>query len=230
MAGSKAFNEGRTRRRGPCAEAIAASLQLGDREGLRRAHAVQAARRDVIHFAKDQGRTRRLEPCEEAKLLEHPPAHLHALITAALETGMRRGELLALRWRDVKWAADPLLLPAEITKTAEARDVPAPRLLHALAQVVLQLNLLAGGRHIPFLAPTAPLLIQLQDVVTQTHVKSTVRSANHGRRRIAAEFSFMEALCPGDRVARPQPRLGEEEKPCPVHDPQPGLRVQNSDR
>ncbi|HUL72869.1 MAG TPA: site-specific integrase [Vicinamibacterales bacterium] len=86
----------------------------------------------VVHFAKDQGRARRLEPGEEAKLLEHAPAHLHALITAALETGMRRGELLALRWRDVKWAADLLLLPAEITKTAEARDVPMTRRLKAV--------------------------------------------------------------------------------------------------
>jgi integrase len=89
----------------------------------------------VIHFAKDQGRTRRLEPGEEGRLLEHAPPHLHALITAALETGMRRGELLALRWRDVKWEADALLLPAEITKTAEARDVPVTRRLKAVLEL-----------------------------------------------------------------------------------------------
>ena len=89
----------------------------------------------VVHFAKDQGRTRRLEPGEEMKLLEYAPAHLHALITAALETGMRRGELLALRWRDVKWASDLLLLPAEITKTAEARDVPMTRRLKAVLEL-----------------------------------------------------------------------------------------------
>jgi integrase len=86
----------------------------------------------VVHFGKDLGRTRRLEPGEEARLLEHASPHLHALITAALETGMRRGELLALRWRDIRWEAEALLLPAEITKTSEARDVPMTRRLRAV--------------------------------------------------------------------------------------------------
>jgi integrase len=89
----------------------------------------------VIHFGKDQGRTRRLEPGEEARLLEHASPYLHALIMAALETGMRRGELLALRWRDVKWEADALLLPAEITKTAQPRDVPVTRRLKAVLEL-----------------------------------------------------------------------------------------------
>lgn len=33
---------------------------------------------------------------------DHP---LEALFTLALTTGMRQGELLGLRWRDVDWAA-----------------------------------------------------------------------------------------------------------------------------
>ena len=78
----------------------------------------------VVHFMKEQPRTRRLEPGEEERLLKHAPPHLGALIVAALETGCRLGELLGLRWRDVKWKQNVLLLPTEITKTAEARDVP----------------------------------------------------------------------------------------------------------
>lgn len=101
----------------------------------------------VVHFAKDQGRTRRLEPGEEGRLLSHAPPHLHALVTAALETGMRRGELLTLRWGDVKWAADLLLLPAEITKTAEARDVPMTRRLRAVLE--LRKHAPDGAEHRP---------------------------------------------------------------------------------
>ncbi|HYN08034.1 MAG TPA: site-specific integrase [Vicinamibacterales bacterium] len=89
----------------------------------------------VIHFSREKARTRRLEPGEEARLLKHAPAHLQALITAALETGMRRGELLALRWRDVKWETQALLLPAEITKTDEARDVPMTQRLRAVLEL-----------------------------------------------------------------------------------------------
>lgn len=82
----------------------------------------------LIHFKTERGRTRRLEPGEEDRLLQHAPPFLKALITAALETGLRRAELLGLRWRDVKIdvGADrrAFLVPAEITKTNEPRDVP----------------------------------------------------------------------------------------------------------
>jgi integrase len=84
----------------------------------------------VVHFRSDDTRTRRLELGEEARLLQQAPPFLHALITAALETGCRLGELLGLRWRDVK--ADHLLLPAALTKTAEARDVPTTQRLRAV--------------------------------------------------------------------------------------------------
>jgi integrase len=89
----------------------------------------------VVHFVKDSGRTRRLEPGEERELLEHASPWLRTLITAALETGMRKGELLQLRWRDVKWDSDVLLLPADITKTCEARDVPMTQPLRALLEL-----------------------------------------------------------------------------------------------
>jgi integrase len=60
---------------------------------------------------------------------------MRALITSALETGMRPGELLALRWRDVKWDSGTLLLSAEITKTEEARDVPMTQRLRSVLEM-----------------------------------------------------------------------------------------------
>jgi integrase len=89
----------------------------------------------LIEFAADQGRTRRLEPGEEARLMKHAPDYLQALIVAALETGCRRGELFGLRWRDVKWGQGVLLLPAEITKTGEPRDVPMTQALRAMFEL-----------------------------------------------------------------------------------------------
>ncbi len=89
----------------------------------------------VVHFMKEQPRTRRLEPGEEERLLKHAPPHLGALIVAALETGCRLGELLGLRWRDVKWKQNVLLLPTEITKTAEARDVPMSQRFKAVLRM-----------------------------------------------------------------------------------------------
>ena len=89
----------------------------------------------AVHFAKEQPRQRRLEGDEEDRLLKHADPLLHDLIAAALETGCRKGELLALQWRDVKWAPNVLLLPAEITKTAESRDVPMSQTLRSLLEM-----------------------------------------------------------------------------------------------
>jgi integrase len=88
---------------------------------------------NTVHFAKEPGRTRRLEGDEEKRLLKHAVSPLmRALITAALETGCRVGELLALTWADVKWDDNLLLLPAAITKTREARGVPISQNLKAV--------------------------------------------------------------------------------------------------
>ena len=76
-----------------------------------------------------QGRKRRLEEGEEARLLAacdrgRTPLLKH-LVIMALETGMRRGELLALRWEHVHLVKRIAHLP--LTKNGESRDVPLSR-------------------------------------------------------------------------------------------------------
>lgn len=61
--------------------------------------------------------------------------HLQALIIADLETGLRPQELLELRWRDVRPEQNVILLPAAITKTNTARDVPMTQRLRALLEL-----------------------------------------------------------------------------------------------
>ena len=80
-------------------------------------------------------RTRRLEEDEDERLLAHGEPHLRDLIIAALERGCRVGELLDLRWRDIKWDANVLLLLADVTKPHRARDVPMSRRLRAVLEM-----------------------------------------------------------------------------------------------
>jgi integrase len=88
---------------------------------------------NTMDFPKEPGRTRRLEGDEEARLLQHATTPLmKVLISAGLETGCRIGELLQLTWADVKADQGALLLPADITKTNEARDIPLTQNLRAL--------------------------------------------------------------------------------------------------
>ena len=52
---------------------------------------------------EDNKRRRRISESEEAALLAVASPHLRSMIIAALDTGMRRGEMLALRFGDIDW-------------------------------------------------------------------------------------------------------------------------------
>jgi integrase len=71
-------------------------------------------------------RERRLLPGELERLLEAVKAcrnqWLRSIILLAVETGMRRGELLSLRWDDVCFDTNTVLI--RITKNGHARRIP----------------------------------------------------------------------------------------------------------
>jgi integrase len=73
-----------------------------------------------------QGRIRWLEPDEEVRLLaacdKSRTKHLAAVVKVALETGLRRGELLGLTWSQVDMSRGVLRL--EVTKSGRRREVP----------------------------------------------------------------------------------------------------------
>ncbi len=58
----------------------------------------------AVKMSRGIPRTRRsnADLDEEAKLLAACDPYLYALVRCALETGMRRGEIMNLRWRDVQ--------------------------------------------------------------------------------------------------------------------------------
>lgn len=71
-----------------------------------------------------QGRERRLEPKEEQRLLaalKDTPT-VRAVVVFALETGMRRGEIAAMRWEHLDLRARTLQIPQ--TKTGVPRRIP----------------------------------------------------------------------------------------------------------
>jgi integrase len=67
------------------------------------------------------GRLRYLQPTEVQALLAACPAWLQPIVLLLLATGMRRGELLGLRWLDVDRTGNRILLPQ--TKNGDGRTV-----------------------------------------------------------------------------------------------------------
>jgi integrase len=82
------------------------------------------------------GRERRLKPGELEKLVEAARSCRNRwvlpIILFAIETGMRRGEILALRWEHIRHDEQSLLIPQ--TKNGYARIIPlSPRALELLS-------------------------------------------------------------------------------------------------
>lgn len=110
------------------------------------AHVIDTARRDwsintdnpvrLIKRPKaNRGRDRRLSPGEEQKLIASTASHeLRNMITIAIETGMRRGEMLGMRWQHIDFHKSILYIPD--TKTDVPRFIPlssrATAVLHGL--------------------------------------------------------------------------------------------------
>jgi integrase len=72
---------------------------------------------------------------EEDRLLPVMPAYLQQIVVAALDTGMRRGEILRQRWEDVDLSRRILAVTRSKTPEGEAREIPLTvRLVHILTE------------------------------------------------------------------------------------------------
>lgn len=71
---------------------------------------------------------------EEELLLQAAASHLKRIIIAALDTGMRRGELLTQRWEDIDFFRRVLVVTKSKTAEGESREIPlTPRLFALLS-------------------------------------------------------------------------------------------------
>lgn len=102
--------------------------------GLLKASPFRIENVPVVRLGREQARSRRLQPGEAERLLEAARG-LQDIIQAALETGMRRGEILSLQWTQVRFAPKAeLFLPGAKTKTHRDRRVPLSTVLRAILE------------------------------------------------------------------------------------------------
>jgi integrase len=100
----------------------------------------------VVKLSDEAPRSRRLQTEEVGPLLAACGPHLRACVEAALETGMRLGEILSLQWSQVEgmtvngtaitWAPKAnILLTADKTKTNRDRRIPISTRLRAILEM-----------------------------------------------------------------------------------------------
>src|SRR5262249_38887431 len=88
----------------------------------------------VIVKSHEASRDRVLSHEEEGRLLAActgSRAYLRAILIMAVDTAMRRGEILKLTWAMVNLAQGIISLPGEITKTGKPRAIPITYRLQA---------------------------------------------------------------------------------------------------
>ena len=100
----------------------------------------------------DKARTRRLEKGEEEKLLQGTNNKLTHAIVLALETGMRRGEILNIKRSHIDFNKSVLLIPS--TKTDTPRSIPLSTEAVTVLRAQLRASQSESGGVIPLLEPT----------------------------------------------------------------------------
>jgi len=97
-----------------------------------------------------QTRRQVLNVAEEQSLLAAAPDHLRAMIIAALDTGMRRGEITSQRWEDVDFSRKLLFVTRSKTPEGESREIPlTERLFDLLANIRQSEGIIIGFRGEP---------------------------------------------------------------------------------
>ncbi len=111
-----------------------------------------------------EGRIRWLQPDGEARLLEacakSRTKHLAAVVRVALETGLRRGELLGLTWDQIDMSRGVIRLADTDTKSGRRREVPMRQELY---DVVAALQ----GDHTGRVWPTGDIRTAFENAVTE---------------------------------------------------------------
>ena len=85
---------------------------LGTARGLE-IHGIVHGQRDLVHDER-----------EETNLLAVAEPFLRSMIITALDTGMRQGEMLMLRFGDIDFNRQLILLRAQTTKSRKRRTIP----------------------------------------------------------------------------------------------------------
>ncbi|HEX3034616.1 MAG TPA: site-specific integrase [Thermodesulfobacteriota bacterium] len=91
-----------------------------------------------------------LSPEEENRLIMNSSPHLVPILITALNTGMRKGEIISLRWEDIDFENNLITVRQEVSKSKKLRRIP---INSTLRKVLLEQKLKTGWNDYVFLNP-----------------------------------------------------------------------------
>ena len=115
---------------------------------------------------------------ETAALVASAPEPFRSVLLCGLHTGMRRGEILWLRWTDVDLDASTIRVSAAASKTREGRTIPLTAPLRALMRLLRTMRPNIANGYV--FAPEARTRDQRAWVVTQG-LRRTKSAAREGK-------------------------------------------------
>lgn len=95
----------------------------------------------------DNKKERILNIEEESRLLKACPPYLRNIIICSLQTGMRKGEIISLRWTNVDFENNLITIDQTNSKSKKQRKIPINTMLRSL---LLELKLRSSGHEYVF--------------------------------------------------------------------------------
>ena len=88
----------------------------------------------ITKLTENNTRTTFLTEEQYHALVRCAPEHLKPVIVFAYQTGMRRGEILSLKWSQVDWKQREITLPPLTTKNKQGRTIPLTSALYRILE------------------------------------------------------------------------------------------------
>ena len=121
---------------------------------------------------------------EEDSLLACSAPHLKPIIICALNTGMRKGEILSLQWSDVDLENNLITIDATNTKSKKTKKIYINTKLRA---ILLELKLKSGGEDIVFLGQDSKPIKRLRTAFDNACKRANIKELRfHDLRHTAA--------------------------------------------
>lgn len=146
-----------------------------------------------VRFLSDDERIRLLVACRKSRLPD-----LELIVLLALTTGMRRGEIMGLRWRDVD--INRKLAVLSTTKNRERRSVPL--VPHVLSLFVARSRSPHDQADLVFKQAQSDKVIQLDFWFKEAMESAQIENFRfHDLRHTAASYLAMSGCTPGEIAA-----------------------------